>query len=189
MTDVRSLTAGTGVTDAARVRRSFGLDALELGDWLLRPLAWSDFNDLYAALSESPETNWARVKATSGYVRSLLRYRLRHYAEHGFGVLGVYAAGGELVGQAGLQVFDSATGSVEVVLFLRPGSLNRGVGSVLLGGLLARAAAAGVGRVYAAIRDENVAAQRFFERFGFHRVGAGSHFSQPCGVWVKARRS
>ena len=75
--------------------------------------------------------------------------------------------------------------TVEDTVYLSPGCTGRGIGSVLLGTLLAGCAAAGARQVIAVIADTGSdASAALHRRFGFTRAGLLSGVGRKHGLWI-----
>jgi len=75
--------------------------------------------------------------------------------------------------------------TVEDTVYLSPGCTGRGIGSALLGTLLAGCAAAGARQVIAVIADTGSdASAALHRRFGFTRAGLLSGVGRKHGVWI-----
>lgn len=98
--------------------------------------------------------------------------RLRHFV--------VAEEGGRLAGYAGLATA-GAEGDVQTI-GVRSGSWGRGIGSALLGELVAEAERRGCKAVFLEVRADNPRAKRLYERFGFAEVGVRRGYYQPAGV-------
>ena len=75
--------------------------------------------------------------------------------------------------------------TVEDTVYLSPGHLGRGIGSALLGPLLARCAAAGARQVIAVIADTGSdASAALHRRFGFTQAGRLAGVGRKHGRWI-----
>jgi len=75
--------------------------------------------------------------------------------------------------------------TVEDSVFLSPGCTGRGIGSALLGSLLAGCAAAGARQVIAVIADTGSdASAALHRRFGFTQAGLLSGVGRKHGRWI-----
>jgi L-amino acid N-acyltransferase YncA len=75
--------------------------------------------------------------------------------------------------------------TVEDTVYLSPGYTGRGIGSALLGGLLAGCAAAGARQVIAVIADTGSdASAALHRRFGFTHAGRLSGVGRKHGRWI-----
>ena len=75
--------------------------------------------------------------------------------------------------------------TVEDTVYLSPGCTGRGIGSALLGTLLAGCAAAGARQVIAVIADTGSdASAALHRRFGFTQAGLLSGVGRKHGLWI-----
>jgi L-amino acid N-acyltransferase YncA len=75
--------------------------------------------------------------------------------------------------------------TVEDTVYLSPGHTGRGIGSALLGGLLAGCTAAGARQVIAVIADTGSdASAALHRRFGFTQAGRLSGVGRKHGRWI-----
>jgi len=75
--------------------------------------------------------------------------------------------------------------TVEDTVYLSPGHTGRGIGSALLGGVLAGCAAAGARQVIAVIADTGSdASAALHRRFGFTQAGVLSGVGRKHGRWI-----
>ena len=75
--------------------------------------------------------------------------------------------------------------TVEDTVYLSPGHTGRGIGGALLGGLLARCAAAGARQVIAVIADTGSdASAALHRRFGFTQAGVLAGVGRKHGRWI-----
>jgi L-amino acid N-acyltransferase YncA len=123
------------------------------------------------------------------------RRRLAELAGLNLPFLVAEAVGGEGLGESG-SVCGFAYASpwrpkpayrhtVEDTVYLSPGHTGRGIGSALLGGLLARCAAAGARQVIAVIADTGSdASAALHRRFGFTEAGRLSAVGRKQGRWI-----
>lgn len=140
-----------------------------MSDATLRPLRWWDVESLlpleqqlFGRWAWSAETFWSELAAPGRwYVAAEL-------------------AGGELAGYAGL----SATGAEADVqtIAVAPSAQGRGVGALLLQGLLDEAARRGCTTVLLEVRADNAPAIRLYERHGFVRIALRRGYYQPGDV-------
>ena len=122
------------------------------------------------------------------------RLRLGELAARNLPFLGAEAGGG--VGEGGGSVCGFAYASpwrpksayrhtVEDTVYLSPGCTGRGIGSALLGTLLAGCAAAGARQVIAVIADTGSdASAALHRRFGFTQAGLLSGVGRKHGRWI-----
>jgi RimJ/RimL family protein N-acetyltransferase len=75
----------------------------------LRPLVEDDLNAHYATIASDPQVTWDHIVHSREQARATLRKRIRHWAEHGFGMYAVIdKATQQLIGHGGLQHFEQA---------------------------------------------------------------------------------
>jgi len=105
-----------------------------------------------------------------------------HLADHR---LVVVADGAVLGWVAASPVSDRCVyaGVVEVSVYVAAAARGRGVGSALLGALVASTQAAGVWTVQAGVFDDNTASLALLARHGFRRVGVRERLGQRDGRW------
>jgi len=82
------------------------------------------------------------------------------------------------------RAFDGYALTVEHGLYVAPEAQRRGHGSGLLGGLIARAEAAGLHVMVAGIEAGNAASLALHERFGFVRVGLMPEVGRKFDRWL-----
>jgi phosphinothricin acetyltransferase len=74
-------------------------------------------------------------------------------------------------------------GVVEDSVYVRPDAMGRGIGSALLGRLIASTEAAGIWTLQSAIFPENTASLALHARAGFRTVGVRRRIARHRGVW------
>lgn len=135
----------------------------------LRPMRWWDVavllpleRELFGSTAWSAETFWSELAQAAD----------RRY-------LVAEDAGGVLLGYAGLRL---GGGEADVqTLAVAPAAQRRGIGGLLLRGLLERAARAGVGSVLLEVRAGNEAAIALYAGHGFERIAVRRGYYQPDG--------
>ena len=109
-------------------------------------------------------------------------------AEAGVGGGGVGEGGGFVCGFAYASPWRPKSAyrhTVEDTVYLSPGCTGRGIGSALLGTLLAGCAAAGARQVIAVIADTGSdASAALHRRFGFTQAGLLSGVGRKHGRWI-----
>lgn len=109
-------------------------------------------------------------------------------AEDGVAGAGVAGGGGSVCGFAYASPWRPKSAyrhTVEDTVYLSPGCTGRGIGSALLGTLLAGCAAAGARQVIAVIADTgNDASAALHRRFGFTQAGLLSGVGRKHGRWI-----
>jgi phosphinothricin acetyltransferase len=91
-----------------------------------------------------------------------------------------------LVGWAALTPYSARpayAGVAEVSIYVAAGRHRRGIGSALLGALVARTEAAGIWTLQAGIFPENVASLRLHVAHGFRVVGVRERIGRLDGDW------
>lgn len=134
----------------------------------LQPMRWWHIEqvmpleaELFGAEQWSREMLW----------NELAQHDTRHYV--------VAVEDDEVVGYAGFGMLGDE-GSV-LTIGVASAYQGRGVGSLLLGELLAEAERRGGPPVLLEVRADNERAQRLYERHGFRRIGVRRHYYQPSG--------
>ena len=105
-----------------------------------------------------------------------------HHTEHRF----VAVEHGRVVGWVTLAPTSSRAcyaGVAESSVYVAEHARGRGVGHALMEALLARADAAGIWTIHAAMFPENTASVALHERLGFRLVGRFERIAQLDGVW------
>jgi ribosomal-protein-alanine N-acetyltransferase len=143
----------------------------------LRPMRWWDIEallpaerELFGASAWTPEVFWSE----------LAHPETRRYV--------VAVEGEELLGYAGLVV-PGAEADIQTVAVL-PGRQGRGIGRVLLTGLVERAAADGATSLMLEVRADNAAAIALYTSAGFERLAVRRRYYQPDDIdaWVMRLR-
>jgi ribosomal-protein-alanine N-acetyltransferase len=182
---IRRLGGGDLPAALATEREAFPDDPWTLesaGGWLAR----SPFgrNARYAArLERLIWLSWLRevihLIRLSCFV-ALKRPRTRYYI--------VAEAGGAVAGYACLSITAAGTavgtgaGTGEVqTMAVRPGREGQGIGTAMLGNLIAAAAARGCREVFLHVRADNDRARQLYLRTGFTDVGVRPGYYQPSG--------
>jgi [ribosomal protein S18]-alanine N-acetyltransferase len=87
---------------------------------------------------------------------------------------------GVLAGYAGLLV---AGAQADVLtLAVAADRWGQGIGSALLGALLAEAARRGCTEIFLEVRTDNARAQQLYRRYGFSQIGIRKGYYQPSGT-------
>ncbi len=89
--------------------------------------------------------------------------------------------GSELVGYAGLALNPPGEAWVNNIA-VRRDRQRTGVGRAVLDALLAYARGSGIPRTLLEVAADNVAAQRFYDRYGFEVVGVRKGYYQPSNT-------
>jgi ribosomal-protein-alanine N-acetyltransferase len=140
----------------------------------LRPLRWWDVEavqaldaDLFGATAWTPATFWSELAAgpTRWYVVA------ESAGPDGTGVL---------AGYAGLLV-PGPEADVQTIA-VAPAAQGRGVGTLLLRALTARAARSGANSLLLEVRADNAPAIALYEREGFERISVRRRYYQPGDI-------
>ena len=105
----------------------------------------------------------------------------------GYPVIGAVDASGRLLGFASYGQFRAWPAykySVEHSLYVAAGYRGRGIGKLLLAGILERAGAQQYHNVIGGIDADNAASIGLHERFGFERCGLIRHAGFKFGRWL-----
>ncbi|GMV22070.1 MAG: hypothetical protein AMXMBFR57_20190 [Acidimicrobiia bacterium] len=147
-----------------------------------RYLTADDGAALAALGVEDENFAWERLTRNHEYYQKILRFRLAHYQQYGFGVHGIWLRG-DLIGQCGLQVLNETRDQVEFVVFLGKSHVRKGVGRRLTEHVLSRCRDAGLRTIYGVVRPENQAGVALLRRFNARPVKTQVHFGYPATVF------
>lgn len=125
---------------------------------------------------------WERLQRDDDYYQKILRFRLDHYQQYGFGVHGIWLQG-ELIGQCGLQVLNETRDQVELVIFLGKAHVRKGLGLRLTEHVLSRCEDAGLRMIYGVVRPENKAALELLRHFNAKPIRTQVHFGYIATVF------
>ncbi len=93
------------------------------------------------------------------------------------------AAGARVMaGYAGLMFVPGGTQADVLTIAVAQEYWGRGIGSVLLGALIAAAAERGCAEVFLEVREDNPRARGLYLRRGFKEIGVRRGYYQPSGV-------
>ena len=93
------------------------------------------------------------------------------------------AAGARLMaGYAGLMFVPGGTQADVLTIAVAEEYWGRGIGSALLGALIAAAAERGCAEVFLEVREDNPRARGLYLRRGFEEIGVRRGYYQPSGV-------
>jgi ribosomal-protein-alanine N-acetyltransferase len=135
----------------------------------LEPLRWWDIEELLPI----EEQLFGMERWSAGMFWSELAHPdSRHYL--------VVREDGEILGYGGLC--DYGGEAYVQTIGVRPGWHRQGVGSTVLGALLAEADRRKVRMVGLEVRADNAAAQQLYARYGFQPVGVRRGYYQPSNV-------
>ncbi|HEV8166945.1 MAG TPA: GNAT family N-acetyltransferase, partial [Actinomycetota bacterium] len=121
--------------------------------------------ELYAGVAA--EGRW--IAAEAPVDRAMRRRRMSELLDRPDGAMFVAEAGGELVGQVGMEL--ARYGVADLGMLVAAGWRGRGVGSALVAAGLAWAREAGAHKVALQVWPHNQAAVALYEKFGFQREG------------------
>ena len=119
------------------------------------------------------------VFGDDAWTRQMLADELRQQPASRYYVVAA-AGNGRIVGYAGL-LGAGWQGDV-LTLAVATGCWGQGIGSALLGDLLAEAGRRRCGEVFLEVRTDNDRAQRLYRRHGFTEVGIRRGYYQPSGA-------
>ncbi len=157
----------------------------------LVPLRPEDLERHHAAIGSDPAVPWNHRARSLGETEAVLRHRVGHWAEHGFGLWAVeWRASGEFLGEAGLQHLENTAG-VEVGYYLGRAAWGRGVATE------AGAAAVrhgfevlGLPRIVAVVRPENDGSKRVLTKLGLSFRRFANHYGvQGVELWDVGREA
>jgi phosphinothricin acetyltransferase len=136
--------------------------------------------------------NWYVPRSTCTYQEEIEPFenRLRWFAEHGPKhpvTVAVCAASGEIVGWGSLSMFRERAAyrhTVENSLYIRHDRRGQGIGSALLGDLIARATALGHHTIIAGADSEQTVSLRLHEKFDFIECARMIQVGYKFGRWL-----
>jgi ribosomal-protein-alanine N-acetyltransferase len=157
----------------------------------LRAMVPSDLADVLALEHELfPDDPWT-AEMFAGELTEPPESRLYLLAEAGVGVgTGASASGAArgadsglvMAGYAGMMFIPGGTQADVLTIAVRSAYWGHGIGSALLGALLAAARDRGCAEVFLEVRADNPRAQGLYLRRGFKEVGVRRGYYQPSGV-------
>jgi [ribosomal protein S5]-alanine N-acetyltransferase len=150
----------------------------------LRPLRPDDLQDLHDVVFSDPAVTWDGSTGTLEDTRRALDAKLRHFEEHGFGMMAVVDRGdGALLGYAGLQWLEDGP-DVEIGYYLGRRAWGRGLATELAHALVERAFGdLELTRLVAVVRPENEASKRVLAKAGLHPEGLAHHYGADVELW------
>lgn len=163
---------GTNISAARKVLKIEGWRAGEIHG---RPFVAEDENDLASLGFGDDNFAWERFQRDENYYKRLLRFRLDHYEQFGFGVHGLWLKGA-LIGQCGLQVLNETRDQVELVIFLGKNNVRKGIGYALTRHVVHRCAEEGMRLLYGTVRPENSSALELLRRVNAKPLRTQVHF-------------
>ena len=87
-----------------------------------------------------------------------------------------------VAGYAGLMFVPGGTQADVLTIAVAQGYWGRGIGSALLGALIAAAVERGCAEVFLEVREDNPRARGLYLRRGFEEIGVRRGYYQPSGV-------
>ena len=179
-------TYGSNITAARSV---LPVDGWSLDEAVGRPFTLNDTTALASLGAGDENFSWERLPEDGEYYRKILKFRLDHYSQYGFGVHGIWIDS-LLVGQSGLQVLNETRDQVELVIFLGKAYVRKGLGLKLSRHILSRCTDAGVKAIYGVARTENTAALELLRRLDGKPIRAQVHFGSIATVYdIPLKRS
>lgn len=147
----------------------------------LRALERADLVDVLALEHELfPEDPWT-AEMFAGEIAQPPESRLYLLAEAEAGVGGAQG-GTAMAGYAGMMFVPGGTQADVLTIAVRAAFWGRGIGSALLGALLAAARDRGCAEVFLEVRADNPRARGLYLRRGFEEIGVRRGYYQPSGV-------
>jgi [ribosomal protein S5]-alanine N-acetyltransferase len=161
-----------------------GPRVIETSRLLLRPLRLDDLQDLHDVVFSDPAVTWDGSTFSLEETRRSLDAKIRHFEEHGFGMMAVVARGeGALLGFAGLQRLEGGP-EVEIGYYLGRRAWGRGLATELAHVFVDRAFNdLGLTRLVAVVRPENEASKRVLAKAGLHPERLAHHYGADVELW------
>lgn len=150
-----------------------------MADVLVRPMTASDWPAVERIYAEGIATRNATFASEPP---PWPEFDAGHTPEHRF----VAEVGGDVVGWVACSPVSSRCvyrGVLELSVYVARSARGRGVGSALLGALVASSEAAGVWTLQTGIFPENTASLALHRRRGFREVGLRERLGEMDGVW------
>ena len=152
----------------------------------LRPPSMDDLADHHANLGGDAEVAWLGEAGTLPESEKKLRHRIEHFERHGFGLWIVEdKAGGEFLGEAGIQYLEGSAEEVEVGYYLARSAWGRGVATEAGRAALAHGfQTLGLDHVVAVVRPENEGSKRVLAKLGLAFDHHAGHYGvERVEVW------
>ena len=147
----------------------------------VRALERADLVEVLALEHELfPEDPWT-AEMFAGEIAQPLESRLYLLAEADAGD-GAITGGTVMAGYAGMMFLPDGTQADVLTIAVRAALWGRGIGSVLLGALLAAARDRGCAEVFLEVRADNPRARGLYLRRGFEEIGVRRGYYQPSGT-------
>ena len=138
--------------DAPALVRLFASSFTDTFGHLYRP------EDLAAFLRDFPETRWAAELCDPDYAVRLA-------------MVGARAVGFAKLGQPSLPVTPAGAATELRQLYLLPEAQGTGAAAAMMDWVIGAARARGAGELFLSVYVDNHRARRFYERYGFARIG------------------
>ncbi len=154
-----------------------------MGDVLVRPMTAADWPAVERIYAEGIATRNATFAAEPPPWPD---FDAGHTADHRFVAELDGELDGEVVGWVACSPVSSRCvyrGVLELSVYVAGSARGRGVGSALLGALVASSEAAGVWTLQTGIFPENIASLALHRRHGFREVGRRERLGEMDGVW------
>ena len=150
---------------------------------LLRPFVESDGPALHGVVGDEPDMTWDSTSRTVEQVTKTVLSRMKHVAEHGFGVWAVIdLSTGEMVGQTGLQLLEKSD-EVELVTYTAKRHWRKGYASEgCLASLRYGFESLGLASILAVVREDNPRAQSLISSLGFKFEQKAVHYETDVQV-------
>ena len=143
---------------------------------VLRPEHWSEVARIYAAGIATGDATFETD------VPSWEAWDTVHLNEHRFVALADDTVAG-WVATSPISDRCAYAGVIEHSVYVAPEAQGRGVGRLLLEGLIVSTEAAGIWTIQSGIFPENVASLALHERCGFRQIGVRERIGRLNGVW------
>jgi ribosomal-protein-alanine N-acetyltransferase len=144
--------------------------SLETSRLLLRPLAATDEDNLFALFNDPDVMRFLGPLIPREKTATILQTALAHWQQRGYGIWAVQdKASGKFVGRLGLRFLDDI-GETELLYTLNKEFWGRGLATEAGAAALAFGfGRAGLGRIIALARPDNVGSWRVMEKLGMRR--------------------
>ena len=135
-----------------------------------------------------PAVTWDGSVSTLEESRSSLERKIRHFEEHGFGMMAVVDRSEDaLLGFAGLQLMEGGP-EVEIGYYLGRRAWGRGLATELAHALVELAfTELELARLVAVVRPENEASKRVLTKAGLRFEGLEHHYGADVELWSMAQ--
>lgn len=160
---------------------TYVIEMMEPTDWpVVREIYQAGIETRMATFESQAPAEWAIWSASK-------RPDCRYVARSVLGEVGGWAA------LSPVSKRDAYRGVAEVSIYVAEKARGQGVGTALMGALVAGSEKAGIWTLTASIFPENIASVRLHETFGFKMLGRRERIAQLDGLWrdtvIMERRS